>query len=324
MIEVSRLTKSFAKRVAVDDLSFTVQAGRVTGFLGPNGSGKSTTMRCMLDLDRPDVGTVRFAGQPFSDFKRPLSEVGAVLDAGYAHPGRSGRNHLRYLAVSNGLPASRVDAVLDLVGLSEVANRRHGTYSLGMKQRLGLAAALLGDPPILLFDEPMNGLDPEGIRWMRQFLRFLSAEGRTVLVSSHLLSEMDQTADDLVVIGQGRLIAADSMATFIAANVRAWVSVSTPQASELAVALGNRGGLVSPDGGGGLRVEGLTAAQVGETAFASGAVLHSLSTQQASLEEAFMQATGSSVEFRGQAFPEAPAPSAPVAGSTWAAPECRS
>ena len=241
MIEVRRLTKRFGRTLAVDDLSFDVQPGRVTGFLGPNGAGKSTTLRCMVGLDRPQAGTTSFDGKPFGAFTRPLHEVGGLLDAGYVHPSRSVRNHLWAYAAANGMPRSRVDEVLEMVGLTPAAKRKVGAYSLGMRQRLGLALAMLGDPPILLLDEPANGLDPEGIQWVRAFLTALASQGRTIFVSSHLLAEMSLMADDLVVIGRGRLIAQTSVAGFVAQSTQSWVVVRSPEVDRLA-------GLLQADG----------------------------------------------------------------------------
>lgn len=302
MIEVQGLTKRFGSKTVVDDLTFEVADGTVTGFLGPNGSGKSTTMRCMLSLDRPAAGITRFNGKLYSDLTHPLREVGALLDAKYVHPSRTARNHLRYLAASNGISRARVDEVLDLVGMTSVADKKVGKFSLGMHQRLGIAVALLGDPHTMLFDEPVNGLDPEGILWVRHFLRYLAAQGRTVLVSSHLLSEMAQTADNLVVIGQGKLISSGSVSDFVDANVRAWVMVRSPQAGSLASMLRGAGAEVSEAHDGALSVVGMTPAQVGELAARHGVVLHELGSRQASLEEAFMEATRSSQEYRATDF----------------------
>jgi ABC-2 type transport system ATP-binding protein len=305
MIEVDGLVKRFGNVVAVDHLSFTVTPGRVTGFLGPNGSGKSTTMRCMLGLDRSDGGTATFAGKRYSTFARPLHEVGSLLDAGYVHPGRTGRNHLRWLAASNRIPTARVDEVLALVGLAEVAGRRVRTYSLGMRQRLGLAGVLLGDPHTVLLDEPANGLDPEGIRWIRDVLVHLASGGRTVLVSSHLLSEMTLMAQDLVVIGRGRLIEQSSVAEFIERHARRWVRVRSPQIDELLHVLRTAGGTIGDavrgDGAGSVNVHGLTSEAVGELAAQHGVVLHELSMQTESLEDAFLAATAATQEYRSQA-----------------------
>lgn len=307
MIEVQGLTKRFGSKTVVDDLTFHVADGTVTGFLGPNGSGKSTTMRCMLSLDRPAAGVTRFNGKLYGDLTHPLREVGALLDAKYVHPSRTARNHLRYLAASNGISKARVDEVLDLVGMTSVADKKVGKFSLGMHQRLGIAVALLGDPHTMLFDEPVNGLDPEGILWVRHFLRYLAAQGRTVLVSSHLLSEMAQTADNLVVIGQGKLISSGSVTDFVDANVRAWVSVRSPQAGALASMLRGAGAEVVEAHDGALSVVGVTPAQVGEMAARHGVALHELVSRQASLEEAFMEATRSSQEYRATDFSTASA-----------------
>ncbi|MGW0023144.1 ABC transporter ATP-binding protein [Rhodococcus sp. NPDC003383] len=298
MIEVTGLTKTFGSTTAVDDVTFTVRPGIVTGFLGPNGAGKTTTMRLILGLDRPTAGTALIGGRPYRELQRPLRTVGALLDAKWVHPNRSARAHLRWMAASNGLPASRVEEVLRQVGLTEVANKRAGGFSLGMSQRLGLAGALLGDPQVLLFDEPVNGLDPEGIVWIRRFMQALAAEGRTVLVSSHLLSEMAQTADHLLVIGRGRLIADTSVDAFVAQASEAVVRVRSPQLDVLRAALVERGYAVHDDDGA-LVVTGATAAEVGELAAARSVVLHELAGQQASLEEAFMKMTGGDVQFHG-------------------------
>src|SRR3954469_4278374 len=241
MIEARGLSKRFGATLAVDDLSFEVRPGTVTGFLGPNGAGKSTTMRMALGLDRPSGGEIRIGGRRYAELKDPLRTVGALLDAKWVHPNRSARSHLRWLAASNRLPAGRVDEVLEMVGLTGVAGKRGGTFSLGMSQRLGIAGALLGDPQVLLFDEPVNGLDPEGIMWIRQFMQTLAGRGRTVFVSSHLMSEMSQTAQHLIVVGRGRLLADMSTADFIAGNSRAHTRVRSPQNEQLAAALTARG-----------------------------------------------------------------------------------
>ncbi len=302
MIEVVGLTKRFGGVVAVDDLSFTVTPGRVTGFLGPNGSGKSTTLRCMLGLDRADRGAASFGGQPFGSLQWPLHEVGALLDAGYVHPGRSGRNHLRWIAASNKIPTSRVDEVLALVGLTQVARRSVRGYSLGMRQRLGLAGVLLGDPHTVLLDEPANGLDPEGIRWIRDLLVGLAAQGRTVLVSSHLLSEMALMAQDLVVIGRGRLIEQCSVSDFIDRHTARWVQVRSPSLDALVDALHVAGGKVrfvdAPEGGRSAHVFGLPVERVGEVAASTGLVLHELAVRTESLEDAFLAATAAAQEYR--------------------------
>ena len=296
MIEAVGLTKRYGKTVAVDDLSFTVQAGRVTGFLGPNGAGKSTTMRMILGLDAPNAGSVRIDGKRYRELHQPLRTVGALLDAKWVHPNRSARAHLRWLARSNKLPTKRVDEVLDLVGLTGVANRRAGGFSLGMSQRLGIAASLLGDPQVLLFDEPVNGLDPEGILWIRRFMHRLADEGRTVFVSSHLLSEMALTAQELVVIGRGKLIAQCSTDEFVAQATENTVLVRSPQIALLRSALGQQGATIR-DEGESLVVTGMDCAAIGELAAAKGVVLHELSPQRGSLEEAFIQLTGESVEY---------------------------
>lgn len=297
MITISDLSKRFGRTKAVDHLSFEVRPGTVTGFLGPNGSGKSTTMRCMLGLDRPDTGGALFDGKAYRQLSSPLHEVGALLDAGYVHPGRSGRNHLRWLAASNRLPRARVDEVLDLVGLTTVGGRRVKTYSLGMRQRLGLAGVLLGDPQIVVLDEPANGLDPEGIRWIRDVLVHLATQGRTVLVSSHLLSEMAQMANDLVVIGQGRLIEQCSVSEFVERHAERWVRVKSPAIAALADAARAQGAQAHMLDAVTAELRGITTAEVGELAARGGIVLHELSPQTGSLEDAFLQATASAQEF---------------------------
>jgi ABC-2 type transport system ATP-binding protein len=296
MIEAKGVTKRYGATTAVDDLSFEVRPGVVTGFLGPNGSGKSTTMRMIVGLDRPDVGAISVAGKPYASLPWPLREVGALLEAKSIHPGRTARNHLRSLAASNSIPVRRVDEVIELVGLSSVARRRVGGFSLGMGQRLGIAAALLGDPEIVLFDEPVNGLDPEGIQWVRTLLRSLAKQGKTVFVSSHLMSEMALTADHVIVIGRGRLLEDADIATMIE---RAGVSVTarTPQPDVLTAAVTAAGGTVQRQGDGSLSVTHLDAAKVGELAAANGVVLHQLTPEHASLEEAFMALTKDDVEF---------------------------
>jgi len=299
VISASHLTKSYGSTRAVDDLSFEVRPGVVTGFLGPNGSGKSTTMRMVMGLDRPDSGTVTIGGRRFADLHWPLREVGALLEAKALHPGRSAANHLLSMAQTNSIPRTRVDEVLELVGLESVARRKVGKFSLGMSQRLGIASALLGDPGVLLFDEPVNGLDPEGILWVRTLLQGLAAEGRTILVSSHLMSEMALTATDLVVIGRGQLIADTTVADFIASNTEATVLVRSPRPEELAAALRSAGAGVVPGPDGELLVTGLDAAAIGDTAHAAGLVLHELSPQHASLEEVFMDLTADMVDYHG-------------------------
>ena len=297
MIEARGLTKRFGDKLAVDQLSFTVEPGRVTGFLGPNGAGKSTTMRLVLGLDRPTGGSVTVNGQPFAQLARPMREVGAVLDAKAVHGGRTARNHLLCLAEAGGLPKRRVNEVLELVGLTDVAGKRAGGFSLGMGQRLGIAGALLGDPQILMFDEPVNGLDPEGIRWIRNLMKTLAGEGRTVFVSSHLMSEMQNTADYLIVIGRGRMIADCSMQDFIDSSSGHTVRVRTPQPDMLAKLVAEAGGRSGSADDGAMTVSGLAAQQVGDLAFDHGVRLHELSPAQASLEEAFMELTADSVEY---------------------------
>ncbi|MGN9793458.1 ABC transporter ATP-binding protein [Streptomyces sp. OZ13] len=296
MIEINELTKRYGGTTAVKDLTFTVSPGRVTGFLGPNGSGKSTTLRMVLGLHAPTTGTVTVDGRPFRDRRRGLRHVGALLDAGQVHGGRSAAAHLAALARSNRIPRARVHTVLEQVGLAGAARRRIGGYSLGMRQRLGIAGALLGDPPVLLFDEPLNGLDPEGVKWVRGLFRELAAEGRTVFVSSHLMSEMEHTADELVVIGRGELIAAESLTAFAARGSGAGVTVRTPDGDRLTALLTAEGATVRADGEV-LRVTGATAAHVGELALDHRILLHEITTRSASLEDAFMELTADSVEY---------------------------
>ncbi len=298
MIEAENLTKYYGEQRAVDDLSFTVQPGVVTGFLGPNGSGKSTTMRLILELDAPSSGDVTVNGKHYRDHPAPLHEVGALLEARSVHTGRSAYNHLLALAQTHGIGRRRVDELIDLVGLRDVARKRAGKFSLGMGQRLGIAAALLGDPSTIMLDEPVNGLDPEGILWVRHLLRGLAAEGRTVFVSSHLMSEMSLTADHLIVIGRGRKIADMSTDEFIRQASGGLVLVRTPQAAELEALLSGPDVTVTAAGPGLLEVRGLTAVQIGEAAAANQLVLHELTPQQASLEEAFMTLTRDDVEFK--------------------------
>ncbi len=323
MIEVRDLTKWYGDKLAVDQLSFTVEPGRVTGFLGPNGAGKSTTMRLILGLDRPQTGTATIDGKRYDQLSRPLLTVGALLEAKAMHNGRSAYNHLLTLAQTQGLPRQRVDEVLALVGLAEVARKRTGGYSLGMSQRVGIAAALLGNPPMLLLDEPVNGLDPEGIRWVRNLMKQLAAEGRTVFVSSHLMNEMAITADHLIVIGRGRLIADSPTQEFIERSSERSVLVRSPEAARL-------GGLISAEGGsvaiqqadgsapGELSITGLEAPRIGEIAAGAGIVLHELTPRLASLEEAFMELTSGSLEYgaagAGQTPPAAARQAATPAG----------
>jgi ABC-2 type transport system ATP-binding protein len=297
MIEVRGLTKRYGEKVAVNDLTFGIEPGKVTGFLGPNGAGKTTTMRLILGLDYPDAGTVSVDGQRYSGLANPMREVGALLDATAVHGGRSAYNHLLCLAQTNNLPRKRVDEVLDLVGLSEVARKRSKGFSLGMSQRLGIAATMLGDPKVLMFDEPVNGLDPEGILWIRNLMKALAAEGRTVFVSSHLMSEMENTAEHLIVIGKGKLIADCTMNEFIARSSGAAARVRTPCPDQLALALAAKGGKAAADGDGTLLVRGLTTDAIGDVAFEQGIRVHELSALRASLEEAFMELTADSVEY---------------------------
>jgi ABC-2 type transport system ATP-binding protein len=305
MIEARSLTKRYGDKVAVDHLSFDVEPGKITGFLGPNGAGKTTTMRLILGLDHPSVGTVTVNGRAFRHLAHPMREVGALLDAKAVHGGRSAYSHLLCLAQTNNLPRRRVGEVLELVGLSEVARKRSKGFSLGMGQRLGIAAALLGDPAILMFDEPVNGLDPEGILWIRNLMKGLAAEGRTVFVSSHLMSEMENTADHLLVIGRGKLIADCTVAEFIARNSVQTVRVRTPQRDALAKVVTAAGGRAIDGAEDAIVISGLAASQVGDLAFENAVRLHELAPAQASLEEAFMELTSTSVEFRaGGAGPQ--------------------
>ena len=298
MIEVRGLTKRYGAKTAVDSLTFSIEPGKVTGFLGPNGAGKTTTMRCILGLDYPDEGTVTVDGKSYPDLAYPMREVGALLDAKAVHGGRSARNHLLCLAQTNSLPKRRVGQVLELVGLTEVAGKRSKGFSLGMSQRLGIAGTLLGDPKVLMFDEPVNGLDPEGILWIRNLMRALAAEGRTVFVSSHLMSEMEHTADHLIVIGRGKLIADCTMREFIAGSSGASVRVRTPSADQFVRAITAKGATAATDEDGSIEVRGMTTEQLGDLAFSEGIRLHELTTVRASLEEAFMELTASSVEYR--------------------------
>jgi ABC-2 type transport system ATP-binding protein len=297
MIEAKGLTKRYGDRLAVNDLSFAVRSGQVTGFLGPNGAGKSTTMRLILGLDAPTSGTVTVGGRPFAQAAYPMREVGALLDAKAIHGGRSAYNHLLCLAQTNNLPKSRVGEVLDLVGLSEVARKRSRGFSLGMGQRLGIAAALLGDPQVLMFDEPVNGLDPEGILWIRNLMKSLAEEGRTVFVSSHLMSEMENTADHLIVIGRGRLVADCTVQEFIDNNSELSIRVRTPQLEQLGALLAEKGGSVHADGEDALVVTKLGMSEIGDLAFDNQIRVHELSPIQASLEQAFMELTKDSVEY---------------------------
>ena len=298
MIEARNLTKHYGERVAVDDLSFSVRPGLVTGFLGPNGSGKSTTMRMILGLDAPTSGTVTVNGRPYADHPAPLREVGALLEARAIHTGRTAANHLRAMAATTGISRRRVDEVIDLAGLRDVADKRAGTFSLGMGQRLGIASALLGDPHTVILDEPVNGLDPEGVRWIRNLLRGLADEGRTVLLSSHLMSEMALTADHLIVVGRGKLIRDMPVDAFIESASSTAVKVRTPDDERLRDALLEEGVHVSSARAGELEVTGLTSDEIGYRAAAGGLTLLELSPVQASLEEAFMALTHDAVEYR--------------------------
>jgi len=298
MIEVDQLVKRFGAVTAVDGLSFTVRPGHVTGFLGPNGAGKTTTMRVILGLDAPTSGHTSVNRQSYPELIRPLHQVGALLDATALHPGRTAAAHLASIAQSNGIKQSRVTEMLRLTGLEAVANRRLKGFSLGMKQRLGIAVALLGDPPVLMFDEPVNGLDTEGIAWFRQFVKALAGGGRTVLVSSHLMSEMAQTADHLVIIGRGRLIADVPTAQLIESSARRDVLVRSPRAAELAGLMTARGATITKQDDGALAVTGLDAAAIGDLAAEHGLAVHALIPRTATLEEAYLDLTGDSVEYR--------------------------
>ncbi len=301
MIKAEGLTKRYGDKTAVDGLTFTVEPGVVTGFLGPNGAGKSTTMRMILGLDRPAAGSVTVNGRAYADHPAPLHEVGALLEAKAIHTGRTAYNHLVALAATTGIPRRRVDEVIDLVGLRDVARKRAGGFSLGMGQRLGIASALLGDPRTLILDEPVNGLDPEGILWIRNLLKELASEGRTIFVSSHLMSEMALTAEHLIVIGRGRLIADTSVTAFIERASTGRVKVRSPQAARLAALLEGTDVTVTEAGEGTLLVGGLISDQIGQIASDNGITLFELAAQQASLEEAFMELTGDSVEYRAPA-----------------------
>ncbi|GAB5904693.1 ABC transporter ATP-binding protein [Mycobacteroides chelonae] len=304
MIELRSLTKVYGQTPAVDDLSVTIEPGVVTGFLGPNGAGKSTTLRMIVGLARPTSGTATIGGKQYHEIDHPLREVGALLDPKQFHPNRTARNHLRWIAAANDIPSRRVDEVLEMVGLTDVAGRHAGTFSLGMSQRLGIAVALLGDPQVLLFDEPVNGLDPEGIHWIRTLMQSLAAQGRTVLVSSHLLSEMANTADRLVVIGRGRLIAATSMHEFVSRAGADVVRVRSPQLETLRTAAEESGFSVHVSEHGGeasvLEISGALIEQVGELAARRGVTLYELSPQRVSLEDAYLSLTDDAVQYRSQ------------------------
>jgi ABC-2 type transport system ATP-binding protein len=301
MIELHGLTKRFGAVTAVDGLSFTVRPGRVTGFLGPNGAGKTTTMRLILGLDVPTSGTALVGGRRYRQLIRPLRQVGSLLDATAVHGARTAHDHLLSLAVSNGIRRSRIPEVLELTGLGSVAGKRIREFSLGMKQRLGIAAALLGEPPVLMFDEPVNGLDADGVRWIRRLLRHLAADGRTVLVSSHLMGEMALTADHLIVIGRGRLLADTPTQSLTGSSARADVLVRSPRAGELAELLTARGAAVRPEDDGGLAVTGVDAAAIADLAAAHGIAVHELTPRQPSLEQVYLDLTADSAEYRAAA-----------------------
>src|SRR5690348_2849935 len=327
MIEAVGLTKRYGDKTAVYNLSFQVRPGAVTGFLGPNGSGKSTTMRMILGLDNPTSGSVTIGGHPYRRLPNAARQVGALLDAKAVHGGRHARNHLLSLAQLSGIPARRVDEVLGVVGLQDVAKKRSKGFSLGMGQRLGIAAALLGDPQVLLFDEPLNGLDPEGILWVRNLMKSLAAEGRTVFVSSHLMSEMALTADHLIVIGRGQLLADMSVTAFISANSADFARVRTPdtepeQREKLTSALTEAGGHVLPEPDGALRVTGLPLPRISDLAHEADVRLWELSPHQASLEEAYMRLTNSAVDYRSSEDPRQglQQPGGPLADG-WGAPQ---
>lgn len=305
MIEASRLVKRYGAKTAVAGIDFQVRPGVVTGFLGPNGAGKSTTMRMIVGLDAPTAGTVTVNGRPYREHGAPLHEVGALLEARAAHRGRTARNHLRVLAATHGIPRRRVQEVIDLAGLAEVADKRVGGFSLGMGQRLGIAAALLGDPATLILDEPVNGLDPDGVRWVRTFVRELAGEGRTVLLSSHLMSEMAQTADHVIVLGRGRVLADMPIGDLIAGG-GSRVTVTSPRGTELAALLRSRGATTRPGTGDRFDVTGLGAAEVGDAAAAAGIALHELTTVGSSLEEVYMSMTADDVEYRSAAVAPQP------------------
>lgn len=305
MITVEHLTKRFRAKVAVNDLSFEVRPGAVTGFVGPNGSGKTTTMRCMLNLARPTSGSVKIDGKAFANHPNPMHVVGAVLDAKAFHPGRTAKDHLYSLAASNGIGKRRVGEVLEMVGLESVAKTRAGKFSLGMSQRLGIAAAMLGDPGILILDEPMNGLDPDGVRWVRELMRAFASSGKAVLVSSHLLSEMALVADELVVIGRGKVLANESAASFMERNGRSWVRVRVPEAAPLESAIRGAGGVSTRTADGALDVTGIDIAALGALAYHAGLMVTELSEHHESLEDVFLGLTSDSVEYRA---PEATVP----------------
>ncbi|WP_350351563.1 ATP-binding cassette domain-containing protein [Microbacterium sp. A8/3-1] len=298
MITAEGLTKRFGDKTAVDDVSFTIHPGSVTGFLGPNGAGKSTTMRMIVGLDRPTSGRAAVSGREYRQLRAPLTEVGVLLDAKAVHTGRTARNHLRAMAATHGIPASRVDEVIDLAGIGPVARKRAGKFSLGMGQRLGIASALLGDPHTLILDEPVNGLDPEGVRWVRQFVRHAASEGRTVLLSSHLMSEMAQTADHVIVMGRGKVLADAPLAELVRAWTTNTVRVRTPRAADLAAAVGGPDVEIVSSAPDLLDIVGLPSSRIGDLAAARGIPLHELTPTTGSLEDAYLALTGDSVEYR--------------------------
>ena len=298
MIVAENLTKRYGEKTAVSDVSFTVQPGKVTGFLGPNGAGKSTTMRMIVGLDRPTSGHVTVGGADYRSLRSPLTDVGILLDAKAVHTGRSARSHLRAMAATHGIPRSRVDEVLEITGLTQVARRRAGKFSLGMGQRLGIAAALLGDPQTLILDEPVNGLDPEGVRWVRQFVRAQAAQGRTVLLSSHLMSEMSLTADHVIVLGRGRVLADAPIDELVRGWTRTTVTVRTPRADELTRLVAGPDVTIETVEAGALLITGVDAAVIGDTAAAHGIALHELSPRAGSLEDAYLALTETAVEYK--------------------------
>jgi len=308
MITAEGLGKRYGDKVAVDDVSFTVRPGSVTGFLGPNGAGKSTTMRMIVGLDRPTTGRVTINGQDYRKLRAPLTEVGVLLDAKAVHTGRSARNHLRAMAATHGISNSRVDEVIDITGIGSVARKRAGGFSLGMGQRLGIAAALLGDPHTLILDEPVNGLDPEGVRWVREFVRHAASEGRTVLLSSHLMSEMSQTADHVIVLGRGKVLADAALPDLVRAWTTARVHVRSPRAAELADAVAGRDVEIVTADPFTLDVTGLPASRIGDIAAERGIPVHELTPTSGSLEDAYLALTGDAVEYRTRAVPHTDAP----------------
>ncbi|MCL2784018.1 MAG: ATP-binding cassette domain-containing protein [Propionibacteriaceae bacterium] len=303
MIDVAGMTKKFGSKLAVDDLSFTVRSGMVTGFLGPNGAGKSTTMRLVLGLDTPTRGQARVNGRTYTKTKAPMTEVGALLEAKSVHPGRTARNHLRALAATHGISKKRVDDMIELVGLSDVAGKKAGEFSLGMSQRLGLAAALLGDPETLILDEPINGLDPEGVAWVRNLVKYLASEGRTIFISSHLMSEMAMVADHIIIIGMGRLIVDSEMSDLVMQASGLVTKVRSPNAAAIIQAVNRSGRSATDEGDSTISIRGLTAQAIGEEAAKRGWVLHELTPIQRSLEEIYMEMTDSAVEFVTGAVP---------------------